>query len=100
MSICYYDWRKIYIFFIDYHYKFIECDKIEEGTLLNSPDPIDYHIEKCGKDAFKKLERSLIHTFWPVLGEDIEAGEDEIEEGEADVIIHEIENTDGSNEVV
>ena len=38
-------------------YKFIESDKIEEGTLLNgtdnSWDPFDYHLEKCGVDSFK-----------------------------------------------
>ena len=50
-------------------YKFIENNKIEEGTLLNatntSLDPYDYHVEKCGLDSFRKLEHSLIHTCWP-----------------------------------
>ena len=48
-----------YTYFLYNRYKFIENDKIEEGILLNatnnSLDPYDYHVEKCGKDAFKKL---------------------------------------------
>ena len=40
-------------YFIAHHYKFIENHKIEECTLLISPDPIVYHIEKCGVDSFK-----------------------------------------------
>ena len=45
--------------------KVIESDKIEEGTLLNSTNgyPYDYHLNKCCVNSFKKLERSLIHTF-------------------------------------
>ena len=38
-------------------YKFIENDKIQQGTLLNtidgSLDPYDYHVEKCGIVVFK-----------------------------------------------
>ena len=30
-----------------------------------SLDPFVYHVEKCGIDAFKKLENELIQTFWP-----------------------------------
>ena len=81
-------------------YKFLENDKIEEGTLLN---PFEYHSEKCGIDSFKKLEGCLIHTFWSGLGEDddgdnlIEENEDNIQE---DVNIHELEYTDGSIEIV
>ena len=37
-----------YTCFIAHHYKFIENDKIEEVTLLITPYPILYHIEKCG----------------------------------------------------
>ena len=63
-----------YTYFLYHRYKFIENDKIEENTLLNatnnSLDPYDYHLEKCGTDSFKKLERNLIHTFWPGHGED------------------------------
>ena len=36
-----------------------------------SLDPYDYHEEAYGKNFCKKLEHSLIHTFWPVHGEDI-----------------------------
>ena len=53
-----------YTYFIAHYYNIDENDKIDEGTLLNSLNPIAYHIEKCGEDSFKKLERSLIHTFW------------------------------------
>ena len=79
-----------YTYFLNRHYKFIENDKIEEGALLNgtdnSLDPYDYHFEKRGENSFKKLEHSLIHTFWPGVGEDIENEvafsdvEDEVEE--------------------
>ena len=55
-----------------------ENGKIEEETLLNSTNgyPFDYHLDKCGVNSFKKLERSLIHSFWPGVGEDIENEED------------------------
>ena len=90
-----------YTYFIYNRYNFIENDKIEEDTLLNtingSLDPFDYNVEKCGIDSFKKLERSLIHTCWPGVGEE---DEDEENENEEDVNIHELEYTDGSNEVV
>ena len=94
-----------YTYFLYHRYKFFANDKIEEGTLLNrtddSLDPFDYHLEKCGIDSFKKLERSLIHTFWLGHGEDddnlVEDIEDNIQE---DVNIHELEYTDGSNEIV
>ena len=65
-----------YTYFIYNRYKFIENDKIEEGTFLKtingSLDPFDYHVGKCGTDSFKKLERSLIHTCWPGVGEEDE----------------------------
>ena len=38
--------------------------------------PYDYHLNKCGVDSFKKLERSMIHTFWPSVEEDIENEDD------------------------
>ena len=60
--------------------KTIENHRIEEETLLNeinsSLDPYDYHVEKCGKDVFKKLEHSLIHACWPGHGENIENEDD------------------------
>ena len=56
-------------YFLYHRYKFIETDKVEEGILLDatndSLDLYDYHVEKCGIDAFKKLENELIHTSWP-----------------------------------
>ena len=90
-----------YTYFSYYRYNFIENDKIQEGTLLNatntSLDPYDYHLEKCGIDSFKKLERNLIHTFWPGHGEDILDVDDELEENE-DLI--ETQYLNGNNEVV
>ena len=66
-------------------------------------DPYDYHLEKCGIDSFKKLERSLIHTFWPDVGEDIE-DEDDISDVEDEVEEHgdliETQYLNGNNEVV
>ena len=53
-------------YFLYHRYEIIENDKIEDGILLNttngSLDPLDYHLEKCGVDSFKRLKRSLIHT--------------------------------------
>ena len=90
-----------YTYFLDHHYKFIENNKIEEGTLLNTTntswDPYDYHLEKCGIDSFKKLERSLIHSFWPGHGEN---QDDEFEEDNEDEILIEPSYTNGNNEVV
>ena len=94
-----------YTYFIAHHYKFIENDKIEGGTLLNVTNlyPYDYHLNKCGVDFLKKLERSLIHTFWPVNGQDIENEgdnwdvEDEVEENEDLIGTH---YTNGNNEMV
>ena len=88
-------------YFLYYRYKFIENDKIEEGTLLNATntnwDPYDYQLEKCGIDSFKNLERILIHTFWPGHGEDILDVDDELEENE-DLI--ETQYFNGNNKVV
>ena len=98
-----------YTYFLYHHYKFIENDKIEEGTLLNatnnSLDPYEYHLEKCGIDSFKKLERSLIRTLWPGHGEDIEDGDDVlIEENvdniQEDINIHELQYTNGNDMIV
>ena len=94
-----------YTYFMAHHYIFVENDKIEEGTLLNETNmyPYDYHLKKCGVDSFKNLERSLIHTFWPGVGEDIENEddvsdvEDEVEENE-DLI--ETNCTNGNIEMV
>ena len=96
-----------YTYFLYHRYESFENDKIEEGTLLIATNgslyPFDYHLEKCGVDSFKKLERSLIHTFWPGVGDDIENGEDmldvedEVEENEAFI---ETQYLNGHNEVV
>ena len=104
---------KRYTHFLYHRYKFIENDKIEENTLLNatdqSLDPFDYHAEKCGINSFKKLELSLIHTFWPGHGENIENDDDDdlIEENEEnedniqeDINIHELQYTNGNNKIV
>ena len=93
-----------YTYFLYYRYKFIENDKIEEGTLLNatntSLDPYDYHLEKCGIDSFKKLERNLIHSFWPGHGEydDDDLVEEDVVEGIEDLI--ETQHFNGNNEMV
>ena len=94
-----------YTYFLYYRYKFIENDKIEESTLLNatntSLDPYDYHLEKCGIDFFKILERSLIHSFWPGHGEDDDDGdlvEEDVVERNEDLI--ETQYFNGNNEVV
>ena len=98
-----------YTYFLYHRYKFTENDKIEDGSLLNATnnnlDPYEYHLEKCGIDSFKKLEHSLIHSFWPGQGEDIEDENDDlIEEGrdiiQEDINVHEIEDTRGDNEIV
>ena len=86
-----------YTYFLNHRYKFIENDKILEGALLNasrsSLDPYDYHIERCGIDSPKKLDHSLIYTFWPGHGEDQN-------ENVEDVILIEPSYTNGNNEVV
>ena len=93
-----------YTYFLYYRYKFIESDKNEEGTLLNatdgSLDPYDYHLEICGIDSFKKLDRNLIHTFWPGHGEDDDdyLVEEDVVERNEDLI--ETEYCNRTNEVV
>ena len=99
--------REKYTFFLYHRYKIIESDETQDGTLLNttngSLDPFDYHLEKSGVDSMKKLEPSLIHTFWPGHGEDIENEnvfsdvEDEVEE-DGDLI--ETSYTKGNKELV
>ena len=93
-----------YTYFLYNRYKFMESDKIEEGTLLNrtnsSLDPFDSHVEKCGADSFKKLECSLIHTYWPDREEDDDdvVEEDVIEQEEN--VIETPPYLNGDNEVV
>ena len=96
-----------YTYFLYHRYNFIRNDKIEEDPLLNatngSLDPIDYHLEKCGVDSFKKLERSLIHTCGPGHGEDIENEDDDLVEEdvvEEDESLIETPYLNGNTEVV
>ena len=53
-----------YIYFLDNSWKFIETNKIEEGSLLNrtnnSIDPFEYHIERCGLNSFLKKENIVL----------------------------------------
>ena len=96
-----------YTYFIVIHYKFIQNDKVEEDTLLNATSarlyPFDYHLEKCGVDSFKNLERSLIHSCWPDDGgyeEDEENGDDVlVEEDVEDGDLIETRYLNGNNEV-
>ena len=92
-----------YTYFLYHRYKFTENDKIEERTLLNvmnnSLDPYEYHLEKCGIDSFKKLERSLIHTFWSAYGEDIE-NEDEDDDDLVEEDVVETQYFNGNTAVV
>ena len=89
-----------YTYFLYHRYKFIENYKIEEGTLLNttntSLDPYDYHLQKCGIDSFKKLERCLIHSFWPGHGENENDNDDVLVEED----IVETQYFNGNNEMV
>ena len=92
-----------YTYFLYHRYKFIENAKIEEDTLLNATNgslgPFDYHLEKCGIDSFKKLEHSLIHSFWPGHGEDDDdLAEEDVVGGNEDLI--ETQYFNGNNEVV
>ena len=49
----------IYTYFISTHYKLIENDKIQEGTLLNpsndSKDPYDFYLSKNSLKCFKSF---------------------------------------------
>ena len=94
-----------YTNFLYNRYKFIENDKIEEGTLLNrannSLESYDYHVENCGKDAVKKLKHTQVHTCWPGVGEDIEDEDDElVEEDEKNEKVIETVCTNGNNGMV
>ena len=94
-----------YTYFISTHYKFIENDKMEQGTLLNatndSLDPFDYHLEKCGIYSFKTLECSQIHTFYPHNEEGVENEDDDlVEEDEENEDLIETNYCNGTNEVV
>ena len=88
-----------YTYFTSIHNKFIENDNIEEGTLLNvtngSLDPFNYHLEKCGVDCFRTLERNQIHTFYPHIEEDAE--DVLVEQGED---LFETNSCNGTNEVI
>ena len=93
-----------FTYFLYNRWKFLENDKIEEGTLLNrtnnSLDPFDYHVEKCGADSFKKLECSPIHTYWPDREED---DDDVVEEDvfeQEEILIETPPYLNGDNEVV
>ena len=94
-----------YTYFLSSHYKFIENDRIEQGTLLNatnkSLNPYDYHVEKCCKNAFKKLEHTQRHTFRPGF-EEHEENEDDypVEEDEENEDLIETNFYNGNNEVV
>ena len=92
-----------YTYFLHHHHKFIENDKIEEGTLLNatnkSLDPYNYHLEKCGIDSFKKLEHCLIHTFWVGHGENTE-NENDNDDDLVEEDILEIRYFNGNNKMV
>ena len=78
--------------------------------LLNSSNdslgPNHYHLGKNGLDCFKKLsECNRTHSSWPDLQfvymeENVEDEEDIEEDVEEDVNIHELEYTNGSNEIV
>ena len=91
-----------FTYFLYNRWKFLENDKIEEGTLLNrtnfSLDPFDYHVEKCGVDSFKKIECSLIHSYWLNREEDDDVVEEDIFEQEENLV--ETTCLNGNNEVV
>ena len=93
-----------FTYFLYNRWKFLENDKIEEGTLLNrtnnSLDHFDYHVEKCCADSFKKLKCSLIHTYWPDREkEDDDVVEEDVFEQEEN-LIETPPYLNGNNEVV
>ena len=65
-----------YTNFISDHQKYIENDKLEELTLLNttenSSDPFDYHFFKNGENALTRLTREVVHTYYPDKDDDDE----------------------------
>ena len=58
-----------YTYFKSDHYKIIENNEIEGGTLLNSTndslEPFDYRVGKYGEGAFKAMECNQNHTCYP-----------------------------------
>ena len=91
-----------FTYFLYNRWKFFENGKIEEGTLLNrtnnSLDPFDYHVEKCGVNSFKKLECSLIHSYWLNREDGDDVVEEDIFEQEENLV--ETTHLNGENEVV
>ena len=55
-------------YFLSDQYKFIENNKIVQGTLLNSPnhsvDPYDYHVLKCSENIFSKKRQKEFNSFF------------------------------------
>ena len=67
----------------------------------SSLDPFDYDVEKCGKDDFKKLKHTPIHTCWPGFEEDMKDEDDDLaEEDEENEDLIETYYTNGDNEMV
>ena len=93
-----------YTYFLSSHYKFIQNDKIGEGTLINatndSSDPFDYHLGKCGVDSLKTLEHAHIHTFYPHEEDEENECGDLVEEDEENEDLIETNYCKGTNEVV
>ena len=93
-----------FTYFKSTYYKFIENDKIEEGTLLNatndSSDTFDYRLQKCGVDSFKTLEHSQIHTFYQHIEEDEEDEDDVLVEKDENEVLVETNYCNGTNEVL
>ena len=62
---------------------------------------MDYHVENCGVDSYKKVELSLINTFWPGIKEDEEVEDvEDVEVDEQDEDLIETQYLNGNNEVV
>ena len=93
-----------YRYFLYNRYRFIESDKIEEGTLLNRTDynldPFDYHVQKCGGDSFKKIECSLIHSYRLNREDDDDDDDDDDVIEQEENLIETPEYLNGDNEVV
>ena len=88
-----------FIFFLYNSWKFFETNKIEKDSLLNrtknSLDPFDYHVERCSINSFKKIEYSIIHTYYPNREDD-----DDDDNDDDDIVIETPEYHNGDNEVV
>ena len=91
-------------YFISVHHKFIENDKIEVGTFLNttnnSLDAFDNHLEKCGVDSFKVLDQSQTQTLYPHYEKEIEDEDEDDVLVEEDEYLNETNYRNGTNEVV